>query len=175
MDEPSGDDAACRLYLEGLRWPDGVKCPKCGSDEIFRMYTRDQFDCGAESCGYQFSVTAGTMFNDTHLSFCKWFLAVYLMCESKNGVSACQLGRSIKVAYKTGWYLCHRIRLGHDGGQSHLSAAMKGCIFKRKLPQERSPGVTRSITARVRTEGGNRNSRADSRSRAKPKTRSEDC
>jgi transposase-like protein len=110
IEEFGADDSKCRIYLEGLRWPDSVKCPKCGSAKISRMYTRDQFDCGSESCGYQFSVTAGTIFNDTHLSLWKWFLAVYLMCESKKGVSARQLGRSIKVAYKTAWYLCHRIR-----------------------------------------------------------------
>src|SRR5580658_3020295 len=110
MEEFGADDSKCRAYLEGLRWPEGVKCPRCGSDKISRMYTRDQFDCEAESCGYQFSVTAGTIFNDTHLSLWKWFLAVYLMCEGKKGISANQLGRSIRVSYKTAWYLCHRIR-----------------------------------------------------------------
>lgn len=106
--EEFGNDESCRAYLEALRWPDGVKCLRCGSDNISRLYSRDQFDC--DSCRYQFSVTVGTIFNDTHLSLWKWFLAVYMMCEAKKGVSASQLGRSIKVAYKTAWYLCHRIR-----------------------------------------------------------------
>ena len=102
------DEDACRKYMEGLRWPDGVRCPRCGSDKLSRIKKRDQFDC--DSCRYQFSVTAGTIFHDTHLPLWKWFLAVYLIVESKKGISANQLKRTIGVSYKTAWYLCHRIR-----------------------------------------------------------------
>ena len=73
------------------------------------MYKRDQFDC--DSCGYQFSVKAGTIFHDSHLPLRKWFVAVYLMTESRKGVSAMQLKRVLGIgSYKTAWYLCHRIR-----------------------------------------------------------------
>ena len=98
----------CRTYLEELRWPQGAVCARCGSDKLSRMYQRDQFDCDA--CGYQFSVMAGTVFHDTHLPLRKWFMAAYIMCESKKGVSANQLKRMLGVSYKTAWYLCHRIR-----------------------------------------------------------------
>lgn len=98
----------CRQVLEELRWPDGVVCIRCGSLYIRNNYTRNQYDCG--DCGYQFSVTAGTMLHDTHLPLQKWFLAVYLMIESKKGISALQLKRTLNVAYRTAWYLCHRIR-----------------------------------------------------------------
>jgi transposase-like protein len=103
-----GTDERCRAALEGLRWPCGPLCPRCQSPKLSRMYKRDQFDC--DSCGYQFSVTAGTIFHDTHLPLRKWFLAVYVMTESRKGVSANQLGRMLGVSYKTAWYLCHRIR-----------------------------------------------------------------
>src|SRR5262249_45955280 len=56
------------------------------------------------------SVKTGTIFHDSHLPFTKWFMAIYLMSESKKGVSALQLKRNLSVAYKTAWYLCHRIR-----------------------------------------------------------------
>lgn len=102
------DEDACRKYMEELRWPDGAKCPRCGSDKLSRIKKRDQFDC--DSCRYQFSVTAGTIFHDTHLPLWKWFLAVYLIVESKKGISANQLKRTIGVSYKTAWYLAHRIR-----------------------------------------------------------------
>lgn len=102
------DEKKCRAYLEGLRWPDGVKCPRCQCAKVYRVIERDQFDC--DSCRYQFSVTAGTIFNDSHLPLWKWFIAVYLMMESKKGMSACQMQRTLKVAYRTAWYLCHRIR-----------------------------------------------------------------
>jgi transposase-like protein len=104
----AGDDTKCRAYLEGLRWPKGAFCPRCGSDKVYRLVERDQFHC--TGCLYHFSVTANTIFNDTHLPLWKWFLAAYSMCESKKGVSANQLKRMIGVSYKTAWYLCHRIR-----------------------------------------------------------------
>ena len=108
-------DAKCRELLERLRWPDGVRCLRCGSESISEIEKRGQFDCNA--CRYQFSVTAGTMMHDSHLPLRKWFIAVYLMCESKKGVSALQLQRTLGLgSYRTAWYLCHRIRqaMGND-------------------------------------------------------------
>jgi len=102
------NDEKCRMHLEQLRWPEGVRCVRCQSAKISRMYKRNQFAC--ESCGYQFSVTAGTIFHDSHLPLRKWFIAILLICESKKGMSALQLKRTLGVAYKTAWYLCHRIR-----------------------------------------------------------------
>jgi transposase-like protein len=102
------DENDCRRYLEGLRWPDGLECPRCGGKTISRIKTRHQLDC--DSCRYRFSVTAGTIFHDSHLPLWKWFVAVYLIVESKKGISANQLKRSLGVTYKTAWYLAHRIR-----------------------------------------------------------------
>ncbi len=103
-----GSEEKCRDYLVQLRWPDGVTCPRCDSRKISRIVKRNQYDC--DSCRYQFSVTAGTIFHDSHLPLWKWFLAVYLIGESKKGISANQLKRMLKVSYKTAWYLGHRIR-----------------------------------------------------------------
>jgi transposase-like protein len=106
--EKFGNDEKCRIYLEKLRWPVGVRCIRCGSEKISRIYKRNQFAC--DSCQLHFSVTAGTIFHDSHLPLMKWFAAIYLLSESKKGMSALQLKRTLKVAYKTAWYLCHRIR-----------------------------------------------------------------
>jgi transposase-like protein len=106
--EQFGSEDKCHEYLEGLRWPDGVECPRCQSKKISRIVKRRQFDC--DSCRYQFSVKSGTVFHDSKLPLWKWFLAVYLMIESKKGISANQLKRTLGVSYKTAWYLCHRIR-----------------------------------------------------------------
>ena len=106
--EQFGSEDRCRAYLEALRWPDDIECPRCGSDKISQIVKRNQFDCDA--CRYQFSVTAGTVFNDSHLPLWKWFLCTYLLCESKKGMSASQLSRTLGISYKTAWYLCHRIR-----------------------------------------------------------------
>jgi transposase-like protein len=101
-------DAECRAGLEKLRWPSGVCCLRCGSEKISRITTRKQYDCG--DCHYRFSVTSGTIFNDSHLPLPKGFMAVLLMCEAKKGMSALQMKRMLGVSYKTAWYLCHRIR-----------------------------------------------------------------
>lgn len=106
--EKFSDEDACREYLEGLRWSDGVACPRCESESISRIESRNQYDCN--DCRYRFSVTAGTIFHDSHLPLWKWFVTIYLITESKKGMSAAQVGRTIGVSYKTAWYLCHRIR-----------------------------------------------------------------
>ena len=102
------DEERCRQYLESLRWPDGVKCPRCEGERCNYTQTRKTWECML--CGYHFSVTSGTMLHDTHLPLQKWLVAVYMVIESRKGVSALQLKRSLNVAYKTAWYLCHRIR-----------------------------------------------------------------
>jgi transposase-like protein len=106
--EQFGSEDKCRAYLEDLRWAGQIECPRCASDKISKIVKRNQYDCDA--CRYQFSVTAGTIFNDSHLALWKWFLATYLLCESRKGMSANQISRTIGVSYKTAWYLCHRIR-----------------------------------------------------------------
>jgi transposase-like protein len=118
-----GTDEKCRMCLEKLRWPDGVKCIRCQSDKISNIYKRNQFACDA--CGYHFSVTAGTIFHDSHLPLPKWFAAVYLICESKKGISANQLKRTLGVAYQTAWHLCHRIRAAVKDADTSL---LKGII-----------------------------------------------
>jgi transposase-like protein len=109
-----GSDERCRDYLEELRWPEGVKCPRCDSESISRITTRNQLDCN--DCRYRFSVTTGTLFHDSHLPLSKWFMAIYLVTESKKGISAKQLQRMLDTSYKTAWYLGHRIRaaMGDD-------------------------------------------------------------
>lgn len=106
--EQFGSEDRCRAYLEALRWPDEVRCPRCDSDKISQIVKRNQFDCNV--CRYQFSVTAGTVFNDSHLPLWKWLLCVYLLCESRKGMSANQIKRTLGISYKTAWYLCQRIR-----------------------------------------------------------------
>jgi len=108
--ERYGDEQSCRNYLEHLRWPRGVRCPKCTGERISSILKRDQYNCDNESCRYQFSVTADTMFHDTHLPLVKWFLATFLICQSRKGMSANQLKRMLRINYRTAWYLCHRIR-----------------------------------------------------------------
>lgn len=122
-------DEDCRNYLEKLRWPHGVRCLRCNSSNVRRLEVevkigkkghkttelRPVIEC--KICEYQFSVTAGTIFHDSHLPLTKWFLAVALMCESKKGISANQIKRALGCQYRTAWYLCHRIRKAMEKGE----------------------------------------------------------
>jgi transposase-like protein len=101
-------DERCRELLRRLRWPLGVECPRCKQAAIELETDKELFYC--KDCDYQFTVTAGTIFNDSHLPLSKWFMTTLLLCEAKKGISACQIQRTIGVSYKTAWYLCHRIR-----------------------------------------------------------------
>src|SRR3990172_4737618 len=103
-----GSEEICREYLEKLRWPEGVACLRCGSLSVSEISTRDQFDCN--DCRSRFSVTSGTIFDNTKLPLWKWFAGIYLMVEGKKGVSANQVKRTLGVTYKTAWFLCHRVR-----------------------------------------------------------------
>src|SRR5262245_41248718 len=132
-----GTDEQCQAYLEAARWPEGVRCLKCGGDKVSKFTTNETtrervnrkgktivvrvparrlYECLNPACGYQFSATTGTLFNDTHLPLTKWFLAVAIMCNAKKGVSAKQLERDLDVNYRTAWYLSHRIRKAMEEG-----------------------------------------------------------
>jgi transposase-like protein len=122
--ERYGSEDKCHAYLEELRWPDGIRCPRCDSDKISRIRERRQFEC--DGCRYQFSVRVGTLFHDSKLPLWKWFLAMYMMVESKKSVSANQLKRTLDVSYKTAWYLCHRIRAAmKDEGAVYLTGIVE--------------------------------------------------
>jgi transposase-like protein len=115
-------EAKCLTFLEHMRWPDGVKCLGCNSPKITRITAkgklnkktghrspdRELYQCN--ECRFQFTATTGTVYHDTHLPLCKWFLAIALITESKKGISANQLSRALGVQYRTAWYLAHRIR-----------------------------------------------------------------
>ncbi|MCI0724284.1 MAG: IS1595 family transposase [Acidobacteria bacterium] len=106
----------CIAHFERIRWPRGLRCIRCKGKRVFKFETegktgkeRHLYEC--VDCRYQFSVTTGTIFHDSHLPLTKWFLAIYMICSAKKGVSAKQLQRELDTSYKTAWYMAHRIRL----------------------------------------------------------------
>jgi len=106
----------CVKYYEKIRWPNGVRCLSCDSDQITYFETKGKtnkprylYNC--RDCHYQFSVTVNSIFHDSHLPLSKWFVAIYLICSSPKGISANQLHKILQVNYKTAWYMAHRIRL----------------------------------------------------------------
>jgi transposase-like protein len=103
-----GTEDKCRELLVRLRFPEGPRCLRCKALVVKLETEKQLFYC--KDCDYQFSVTSGTVFNDSHLPLTKWFLTAHLLCEAKKGMSACQVQRTVGMSYKTAWYLCHRIR-----------------------------------------------------------------
>jgi len=102
------DDAACRAYLESIRWPDGSRCPRCPQAKVWRM--KSPFHRCA-SCGHDFTVTAGTLFADTHLSLRLWFQAMWYVVNQKNGASALGVQRVLGLgSYRTAWRWLHKLR-----------------------------------------------------------------
>src|SRR3989338_3489021 len=101
-------EESCRTYLEQLRWPDGFRCPRCGSAKAWRM-ARSLWVC--QSCRRQTSVIAGTIFQGTGKDLCTWFHAVWWVCSQKNGVSALGLKRVLGLgSYETAWTWLHKLR-----------------------------------------------------------------
>jgi transposase-like protein len=103
------DDAACLDYLEWLRWPNGVRCPRCVSPDGWRLGS-GRWECGV--CGRQASVTAGTIFHRTRTPLRLWFAAAWQMTSQKHGVSALGVQRSLGLgSYQTAWAMLHRYRV----------------------------------------------------------------
>ncbi len=125
------DDEA-REKLEALRWPSGTICPKCGAvgesykiESLRRSSTRKGlWRCRA--CKSQFTVTVGTIFEDSHIPLSKWLLAIHLLCASKKGMSAHQLHRMLGVTYKSAWFMAHRIRFAMS--QPPLIDKLRGIV-----------------------------------------------
>lgn len=137
-----GTEDQCLDYLEAARWPEGVRCLKCGSDKVSKFRTNETtrerfskklgkevevrvparrlYQCNAEGCRFQFSATAGTIFDRSHLPLSQWFMAIGLICNAKKGLSAKQMQRDLGVNYRTAWHLNHRVREAMQGGQGKL-------------------------------------------------------
>lgn len=102
------EEGACRLYLERLRWPDGFTCPRCGSRQGWRS-KRGLWVCGG--CQRQTSVTAGTVFADTHSLLRTWFATAWYVTGQKQGVSALGLQAVLGLgSYETAWSWLHKLR-----------------------------------------------------------------
>ena len=102
-----GTEEQCHAALVALRWPDGFVCPRCGGRRHGVIGPRRLFQCSA--CRHQASVKAGTVFAASKLELTKWFLAIYLMTQSKNDVAALELMRQLGVRYDTAWLVKQKL------------------------------------------------------------------
>lgn len=98
----------CERRLFKLRWPNGFVCPRCEHNEHFDLPKRKLFQC--KKCGYQISLTAGTVMHKTRTPLLKWFWAIYLVSTDKRGVSALSLSKRLKITYWVAWTMLQKIR-----------------------------------------------------------------
>lgn len=100
----------CREYLEQQRWNGTPACPFCGSINVYRFSNGKIFKCREKQCRHKFSVTVGTIYENTKIPLAKWFLATYILAVHSKGISSLQLAGLLGVTQKTAWHLNHRIR-----------------------------------------------------------------
>jgi transposase-like protein len=124
------DEDAARALLEEMRWgKDGAVCPHCGGSEPYKLTPKATskkpgrkglYKCKA--CRKQFTVTVGTIFEDSHIPISKWLLALHLLASSKKGISAHQLHRNLGISYKGAWFMAMRLR--HAAAEGPMKSLM---------------------------------------------------
>ena len=102
------DNDRSKAYLEDLRWGGKITCPHCANDKIYTFAKRFTYKCA--KCRKPFSVTKGTIFENSALSLQKWFAAVYLLTSHKKGISSMQLSKDLGITQKSAWFVLQRIR-----------------------------------------------------------------
>ena len=146
------DEDACRAYLVARRWPEGVRCPRCGNPAVYDLPSRKwHWQCTkcapGGSTGYRFSHIAGTIFENTNKPLRDWLKVAHLMLVSKKGMSALQIMRYMGFgSYKTAWSMCHKIRvalmqdIGKLGGIVEVDETFVGGLAKNKHKDKRGGG-----------------------------------
>ena len=102
------NEQKCKKYLAEQRWHGEPVCPYCGGRTV---YERKDGRYSCKACKKSFSVLVGTVFQNTKLKLIKWFIAIHMVCNSKQGISSCQLAREIDVTQKTAWFILQKIKL----------------------------------------------------------------
>jgi len=117
------DFGRCREFLMDLRWPDGkVACPQCGSEHVAYLDKARVWKCYGKHSSPKFSLKTGTIFEDSPLGLDKWLAALWLLVNAKNGISSCEIARSIGITQKSAWFMAHRLRFAlHYGSFDKLN------------------------------------------------------
>ena len=161
LSEPhfTNEDAA-RDFIEALRWPHGKVCAHCGVVErAYPTNKRGVYRCAEPECRKDFTVTTKSVMESSHIPLHKWLQAFYLMSSSKKGISAHQLHRTLKITYKSAWFMAHRVReamrsgglAGPMGGEGKIVEADEtyyGPVETTRIsPQRKGRPVTKKGTS----------------------------
>src|SRR5438876_2192141 len=168
------DEQAAMDRLEAILWPTGPVCPHCGNTEKVYAIKGKSARPGLKTCGAcrkQFTAKVGTLFEDSHVPMRKWWQAVHLLCSSKKGISSHQLHRTLKVTYKTAWFMSHRIREAMRTGSFSPPTLSSGSTFvevdetyigtKKGAPKRRGHGHKLTVLTLVERGGAARSFHVD--------------
>jgi transposase-like protein len=143
------DPENCRRFMVFVRWPDGTpRCPYCGATKLTWLAKANVYRCYGDHKKQKFSLKVGTVFEDSPIGLDKWLPALWLLTNSKNGISSYELHRALGVTQKTAWFMLHRIRLamvsksfmkmgGSDGGPVEVDEVYLGGDPKNKHASKR--------------------------------------
>lgn len=147
----------CREYLVARRWPNGVICPKCGSQNVLFLEKYNRWHCREKHPAPQFTLKTGTVMEDSPIGLDKWLTAMWMIVNSKNGVSSWEIHRNLGVTQKTAWFLLHRCRLalgeaptakmGGDNGPVEVDETFVG-PNPRKMHADKREARYKAISAR---------------------------
>jgi transposase-like protein len=171
------DAENCRKFTEFVRWPDGKPaCPYCGATKLTWLAKANVYRCYGDHKKQKFSLKVGTVFEDSAVGLDKWWPAVWMLSNCKNGISSYELSRAIGVTQKTAWFMLHKIRLamesnsfmrmGQDGGpvevdevfiggkpkNMHIAKRMKAQINGERTDKPVVMGMLDRETRQVRTK-----------------------
>lgn len=164
LTDPIFHDAdKAREFLESLHWPNGPVCPHCGEAERITRLTSKTARAGlhmCNACRLQFTVTVGTIMEDSKIPLNKWLLAYRLLNGGKKGFSAHELHRALGITYKSAWFLLHRIRETMDSGSDPLGGPGKFVEAdetfvggKARNRAHRSPAPKKAVVSLVERDG----------------------
>jgi transposase-like protein len=150
------DPDNCLKFMVERRWPEGVSCPTCGSEEVRFISTRRMWECKSKHARKQFSAKVGTIFEDSALPLDKWLIAIWMVANCKNGVSSYEVGRALGVTQKSAWFMLHRIRLamqsktfiklGGPDGEVEVDETFIGGVARNMHADKRKRRITQTGT-----------------------------
>ena len=118
----------CRNFMIRLRWSDGVvRCPHCGGEDVAWLPNAGLYKCYAKHAKQKFSLKVGTIFEDSPIKLEKWLPVMWMLANSKNGVSSWEISRAIGVTQKTAWFMLQRGRLAMQDEKHGGKIGGEGC------------------------------------------------
>ncbi|MEP6465762.1 MAG: IS1595 family transposase [Parafilimonas sp.] len=104
------DEKVCREHMEEMRWGCNPICPYCGAAKPYRIRNGKAFRCKDKTCKRDFTVTIGTVFENSKIPLSTWIAATFVLTAHKKCISSHQLARDLGITQKSAWFLLHRLR-----------------------------------------------------------------